>query len=531
MVTEHLTNEFLLSLHEFKQILASTFEEEVTDFFSFKSNQLEEMQKFLRLSTQANSLTQANVDLERFFRIYLTECFEAYHELTGDIEFHKISKDDLIHLAARKIIAQRLVHVMPETKLLIYKQVVRHIMALTEGLNKSYKIKIIAGKEFDNSIYPEGDALISYYAENFADLVREQRVKPFHTQIDVAGSLILIREDPAESERVNPLPNATPFSYILKDVAGMDEVKQIFQMLLLGLQEPEKIVALDVHPLHDLLLYGPPGSGKTYIVKAFANEAGIPFFYKSAAEINGQLYAGAGATMLRDFLRKAAHNAPRVVFLDEIESFSNREINREGQVAYDARSILDTLLIWMDGLEINRNIIFIGATNRLEDLDEALIHHGRFGIQIEVKHLLPSQRLGLIRLLLKPHQVDGNYEQLVERINSSLPDNYPNAAVKALIEHMNSKAITNNRLTVDFTVAEAGILPQHGIACTHPGFAQKKRKRHLEQYGSNKCEPVHNKLFIAMKRGCKLMDMMECDEIFARMGNVRTGSASAPLKP
>ncbi|MBK9290732.1 MAG: AAA family ATPase [Bacteroidetes bacterium] len=448
LLPDELAGNFNLHFNDFKALLLENLKENNDDeFFPIISDE-ELFEKLLSLSTPSNSITQASINLQEFFRLCMQEFLRSYAELTGDAAFGRISHKDVIHLAARFLLSQRLTHVMPETYVLYFRKFLRELLHETDNLSKPFKVGFPSGWFAEAYEMPDIESLMSYYASMFADYVKEQRTVAFFVEYQVEQGVIFIKEESVPGrDQLGPV-NRMESTHTLGDVAGMDEVKKELAMLLDGIRHPEKYEALGVHPLHNVLLYGPPGSGKTFVVKAFANEAGIPFFYKSAAEINGQPFAGFGANMLREFLRKASHNAPCIVFLDELDAFSNRNFNKLGDVAYDAKTILDTLLTWMDGLDSNRDIIFVGATNRLEDVDEALIRHGRFGFVYEVNHLTDAQRMDYLRMLLLPDQVEGDYENMLSLINESLPTGHPNSSVKALVEEIKRKTIANNRQKV-----------------------------------------------------------------------------------
>ncbi|AZH26397.1 AAA family ATPase [Haloplanus aerogenes] len=171
---------------------------------------------------------------------------------------------------------------------------------------------------------------------------------------------------------------ATGVTY--EDIGGLDdELDLVREMIELPLAEPELFVRLGVSPPKGVLLYGPPGTGKTLIAKAVANEVDATFISVSGPEIVSK-YKGDSEERLRTVFERAREEAPTIVFFDEIDSVAPK---REDGGGMEDR-IVGQLLSLMDGLEARGEVIVIGATNRIDDLDPALRRGGRFDREIEI---------------------------------------------------------------------------------------------------------------------------------------------------
>lgn len=158
------------------------------------------------------------------------------------------------------------------------------------------------------------------------------------------------------------------------DVAGLAEVKKDMETLVDFLVNKSKYLEAGATLPKGVLLYGPPGTGKTLLAKAVAGEAGVSFLYMSGSEFI-EMYVGVGAKRVRDLFDKARKKAPCIVFIDEIDAIGSK---RTGQENSEDRKTINALLTEMDGFKESDNIIVIGATNRVEDLDSALLRPGRF---------------------------------------------------------------------------------------------------------------------------------------------------------
>ena len=158
------------------------------------------------------------------------------------------------------------------------------------------------------------------------------------------------------------------------DIAGLKEVKKDMASLVDFLVNKEKYTSMGAKLPKGVILYGPPGTGKTLLAKAVANEAGVPFHYMSGSEFI-EKYVGVGAQRVRELFDKARKSSPCIVFIDEIDTIGTQ---RSGHQHSEDRKTINALLTEMDGFNESENIIVIGATNRLEDLDDALTRPGRF---------------------------------------------------------------------------------------------------------------------------------------------------------
>uniref|UniRef100_A0A0N5BT93 AAA domain-containing protein n=1 Tax=Strongyloides papillosus TaxID=174720 RepID=A0A0N5BT93_STREA len=145
------------------------------------------------------------------------------------------------------------------------------------------------------------------------------------------------------------------------------------------LRKPEKYIRLGGKLPKGLMLIGPTGTGKTFLARAIAGEANVPFFYKTGSEFN-EASAGEGVEKIRELFRTAKRNAPCIIFIDEIDSICSKGVSK-GLHPY-ANTTINQILKEMDGFDNSEGIIVIGATNRPEDLDKALIRPGRFDIHV-----------------------------------------------------------------------------------------------------------------------------------------------------
>jgi len=174
---------------------------------------------------------------------------------------------------------------------------------------------------------------------------------------------------------------------LFEDVAGMEEVKAELEEVVEFLRYPSKFTKLGGRIPRGILLTGSPGTGKTLLAKATAGEAGVPFFFVSGSDFV-EMFVGVGASRVRDLFEQASKSAPCIVFIDEIDTLGKkRGIGISG--GNDEREqTLNQLLVEMDGFTGNNGVIVIGATNRSDILDAALLRPGRFDRQISVP--LPS---------------------------------------------------------------------------------------------------------------------------------------------
>ena len=174
------------------------------------------------------------------------------------------------------------------------------------------------------------------------------------------------------------------------DVAGVDEAKQELVEVVDFLKNPKKFTELGGRLPKGVLLIGPPGTGKTMLAKATANEAGVPFYSMSGSNFV-ELFVGVGASRVRSLFEQARKNAPCIIFIDEIDSIGKSRGTGALAGSNDEREqTLNQLLVELDGFESTSSVILIGATNRVDTLDSALLRPGRFDRRIHVS--LPDVR-------------------------------------------------------------------------------------------------------------------------------------------
>lgn len=168
-----------------------------------------------------------------------------------------------------------------------------------------------------------------------------------------------------------------------KDVAGQDEAKESLAELVSFLEKPQRYEAIGAKLPRGALLVGPPGTGKTLLAKAVAGEAKVPFFSISGSEFV-EMFVGRGAAKVRDLFKQANEKAPCIVFIDEIDTVGKRR--DAGLSTNDEREqTLNQLLTEMDGFDNHKGIVVIGATNRPDTLDPALLRPGRFDRRVPVE--------------------------------------------------------------------------------------------------------------------------------------------------
>ena len=167
------------------------------------------------------------------------------------------------------------------------------------------------------------------------------------------------------------------------DVAGLKEEKEELKELIDFLKNPKRFQKLGARIPKGVLLVGPPGTGKTLLARAVAGEANVPFYYISGSDFV-ELFVGVGASRVRDMFRQAKHNAPCLIFIDEIDAVGRQRGTGLGGGHDEREQTLNQLLTEMDGFGANEGIIIIAATNRADVLDPALLRPGRFDRQVTV---------------------------------------------------------------------------------------------------------------------------------------------------
>ena len=200
------------------------------------------------------------------------------------------------------------------------------------------------------------------------------------------------------------------------DIAGIDEAKAEFEEIVSFLKEPERYSLVGAKIPKGVLLIGPPGTGKTLLAKAIANEANVPFYSVAGSEFV-EMFIGIGAARIRDLFKKASENTPCIVFIDEIDAVGRERGAGVGGGNDEREQTLNQLLTEMDGFKENKGVIVVGATNRVDILDAALLRPGRFDRQITVG--LPDRlgRIGILKVHAKnkPLSEDVSLVQIANR--------------------------------------------------------------------------------------------------------------------
>jgi cell division protease FtsH len=243
------------------------------------------------------------------------------------------------------------------------------------------------------------------------------------------------------------------------DVAGAKEEKEELSEIVEFLKNPRKFIELGARIPKGILLVGPPGTGKTYLARAVAGEAGVPFFSISGSDFV-EMFVGVGASRVRDLFDQAKKNSPCIVFIDEIDAVGRHRGAGLGGGHDEREQTLNQLLVEMDGFNVNEGIIIIAATNRPDILDPALLRPGRFDRQVLVGIPDIKEREAILRIHSrgKPLDEDVNIEDLAKGTPGFTPADLENLMNEAalLAARRGKKKIGREELEEGITRVVAG---------------------------------------------------------------------------
>jgi len=245
-----------------------------------------------------------------------------------------------------------------------------------------------------------------------------------------------------------------------KDVAGQDEAKESLEEIIDFLHNPQKYTAIGARLPKGALLVGSPGTGKTLLAKAVAGEANVPFFSISGSDFV-EMFVGVGASRVRDLFKEAAKVAPCIIFIDEIDTIGkSRDGGRFGGGNDEREQTLNQLLAELDGFDPGKGIIVLGATNRPEVLDKALLRPGRFDRRITVDRPNLAGRLATLQVHTRNIHLaeDVNLEKIAQAtagcVGADLANLVNEAALWAV--RLGRSAVNQNDLLAAFETVIAG---------------------------------------------------------------------------
>lgn len=239
-------------------------------------------------------------------------------------------------------------------------------------------------------------------------------------------------------QEVNPEDVQVTF----EDVRGMDEAKLEVEEIVDYLKDPEKYSRLGGRLPKGVLLVGPPGTGKTLLARAIAGEAQVPFFHTSGSEFD-EVLVGQGARRVRDLFDKAKARAPCIIFIDEIDSVGSKRVSNS--IHPYANQTINQLLSEMDGFTRNEGIIVIAATNRVDDLDKALLRPGRFDVRVTVPKPDLAGRVDIFNFYLSKIVHSGGIDPKVLAKGST---GFTGADIENMVNQAALKAATDNAVEV-----------------------------------------------------------------------------------
>ena len=245
-----------------------------------------------------------------------------------------------------------------------------------------------------------------------------------------------------------------------KDVAGQDEAKESLEEIIDFLHNPGKYTAIGAKLPKGALLVGSPGTGKTLLAKAVAGEAGVPFFSISGSDFV-EMFVGVGASRVRDLFKEAAKVAPCIIFIDEIDTIGkSRDGSKFGGGNDEREQTLNQLLAELDGFDPGKGIIVLGATNRPEVLDKALLRPGRFDRRITVDRPNLAGRLATLQVHTRNIRLseDVDLNKIAQAtagcVGADLANLVNEAALRAV--RKGRKAVNQEDLLVSFELVIAG---------------------------------------------------------------------------
>jgi cell division protease FtsH len=237
------------------------------------------------------------------------------------------------------------------------------------------------------------------------------------------------------------------------DVAGVDEAKEELKEIVEFLQSPKKYTNLGGRIPKGVLLVGPPGTGKTLLARAVAGEAHVPFFSLSGSEFV-EMFVGVGAARIRDLFQQAEAKAPCIVFIDELDALGKARVQSPLGSHEEREQTLNQLLAEMDGFDSRKGVIIMGATNRPEVLDPALLRPGRFDRQVLVDKPDVRGREEILRIHVKGVKIGPDVDLLVIAQRTA---GFAGADLANLVNEAALLAARNNKTAVDRLDFESAI--------------------------------------------------------------------------
>ncbi len=330
----------------------------------------------------------------------------------------------------------------------------------------NYLFTLLKSKGFDNV---DGETVPSGFIKSLPSLI--------FTLILIGGGIYLIRNLTkaggafafGQSRGRFYKPDEIDVSF--KDIAGVDEAVEEVQEIVEFLKTPEKYKKIGGRIPKGVLLVGPPGTGKTLLAKAIAGEAGVPFVSISGSDFV-EMFVGVGAARVRDMFAQAADSAPCIIFIDELDALGKTRSGNVSGGQDEREQTLNALLVEMDGFPDNNGVIVLGATNRPETLDPALLRPGRFDRHVLVDRPDLLGRIDILKIYAKKVKIDPAVE--LKEI-AAMTSGFAGADLSNLINEAALLAARGGKDSV--TMAELN----EGIERVTAGLQKKQRIMHPDE--------------------------------------------------